>query len=104
MDFEKSVYVVCIAKILVKKDKLNEALQVFSDLKSLSPKEPGCIRYELHQDLQNPLMFTFIDRFKDQAAFDYHCNQEYTNKYFDSVLPNLIDSMEITTHSEINFI
>lgn len=97
----KNSELICIAKIIVKKDKLNEALEVFSNLKTLSPKEPGCLRYELFQDSENPLIFTFVDKFKDSKAFEYHCEQYYTKKYFDEVLPNLTDSMEINTYNEI---
>ncbi len=101
MNIIKSKYIVCIAKILVKKDNINESLKIFSDLKTLSSKESGCLRYELHQDRENPLIFTFIDRFENQQAFESHCAQEYTIKYFDKILPNLIDSIEISTYNEI---
>ncbi|MBP9743213.1 MAG: antibiotic biosynthesis monooxygenase [Burkholderiales bacterium] len=103
MKYDKSQYIVCIAKLIVKKDKLVEALEVFAKLNQISPQEPGCLRYELHQDMENPLIFTFIDRFKDNEAFEFHCAQEYTVNYFDNILPNLVDSMEITTHHEVNF-
>lgn len=101
MNIKKSSYVVCIAKIIIKKDNLNEALKIFAELKKNSPKESGCIRYELHQSQENPLVFTFIDRFEDMQAFESHCTQEYTVKYFDHILPNLTDSMEFTVHNEI---
>ena len=103
MNLIKSNYVVCIAKIIVREEKLKEALEVFKELKKSSPKENGCTRYELHQDKYNPLIFTFIDRFIDMKAFEYHCEQEYTIKYFDKILPTLTDSVEISTHHEIEF-
>jgi quinol monooxygenase YgiN len=92
---------ICIAKIVVKKDKLNEALAVFADLKNLSPQEPGCLRYELLQDADNQFIFTFVDKFKDTKAFEYHCEQVYTKKYFDKILPSLTESIEISTYHEI---
>lgn len=88
-------------KLLQKKEKLDDVLQVFSDLKKLSQMEDRCLKYELYQDQENPLIFTFVDRFKDAKAFEHHCEQEYTTKYFDNILPNLVDSMEITTQNEI---
>ena len=101
MKVNKNKDFVCIAKIVAKKDKLSDVLKVFSDLKKLSPMEDGCLRYELYQDQENPLIFTFVDRFKDAQAFESHCEQEYTTKYFDDILPDLVDSMEITTQNEI---
>lgn len=101
MNIKKNNNVICIAKIIAKKNKLEEVLRVFAELKRLSPKETGCIRYELHQNQDNPLDFTFIDRFKDLTAFDFHCEQEYTKKYFDEILPSITESIEITLHNEI---
>lgn len=101
MKINKSNHVVCIAKIVVKQDSLDEVLKIFSELKKSSPIESGCLRYELHQDQDNPLIFTFIDRFENMKAFEYHCEQEYTIKYFDNILPILTESIEITIHNEI---
>lgn len=84
---------ICIAKLVAKEDKLDELLQIFKQLKDLSPQEKGCIRYELHQDQENPNIFTFVDRFFDKEAFDYHCNQDYTIKYFDDILPQLVSTL-----------
>lgn len=101
MTVNKYDELVCIAKIVVKEEKLNEALEAFGELKRLSPKETGCLRYELFQDTENPLSFTFVDKFKDNKAFEYHCEQSYTKKYFDEILPNLTTSIEISTSHEI---
>lgn len=101
MKIKKSEQVICIATLVAKEDRVDDLLKVLYELKQLSPKEAGCLRYELHQDDENPLKFTFIDRFKDAKAFEYHCAQEYTIHYFDNIIPKLVDFMEITTHKEI---
>jgi quinol monooxygenase YgiN len=43
-------------------------------LKMIAPSnaEPGCRQYELHEDRENPDRFVFIERWTDQAAFDFH--------------------------------
>lgn len=102
MKILKSSYVVCIAKILIKKDKLDEVLKIFFELKKNTIKEAGCLRYELHQSQENPLIFTFIDRFESIDAFDHHCKQEIVIKYFDNILPLLTDTIEFTLHNEID--
>lgn len=98
---QKSEYVVCIAILTAKEDKVDELLKVLYELKKLSPKEPGCLRYELHQDEENPRKFTFVDRFRNHEAFLFHCEQDYTKRYFDEIIPSLVESMDITTHREI---
>ncbi|WP_440993532.1 putative quinol monooxygenase [Cysteiniphilum litorale] len=104
MNIKKSDYVVCIAEIKAKKDKTNELLKVLYELKIKSPLEKGCVRYELHQDDEDPTIFTFVDRFANQAAFEYHCDQEYTKLYFDDVIPSLAESIKISTHKEIEIV
>lgn len=98
-----SEYIVCTAKILVKEDKIDEVLKIFAELKNNSPKEPGCLRYELHRDVDNHNLFLFVDRFKDMDAFNFHCQQEYTIKYFDHILPGLTESIEFNIYREINY-
>ncbi len=102
MKIEKSSYIVCIAKIIIKKDNLDEVLKIFAELKKATVTEKGCIRYELHQNQDNPLLFTFVDRFESLEAFEYHCKQEIVIKYFDNILPALTDLMEFELYNEIN--
>ena len=34
--------------------------------------EPGCIRYEMWQNRENPAEFTFVEEWADDAALDAH--------------------------------
>lgn len=97
----KGEHLICIARLVLKQEHLEEAKTIFSDLMKKSTKESGCVRYELHQNMENPLEFTFIDRFENEKAFDFHCAQEYAVHYFDEVLPPLCDEFEISIHREV---
>ena len=39
-------------------------------------KEPGCVRYELHRDLESGHL-TFLEEWTDQAALDDHFQTEH---------------------------
>jgi quinol monooxygenase YgiN len=39
--------------------------------------EPGCLRYELLQNLAEPTAFTFIEAFESDAAFELHASAPY---------------------------
>lgn len=93
--------IICIAEVIAKAEHLDTLLNIFKELKKLSPQEPGCIRYELHQSRDNPFKFTFVDRFKDQAAFDAHCEMDYVKHYFDEVIPSLTDHLSFELHNEL---
>ena len=40
-------------------------------------KEPGCLRYDLLQDTEDPNIFLFIEEYKDEEAFQTHRNMPY---------------------------
>jgi len=60
------------AIVAVKAEHRAELLDVFTALVGESRKESGNLRYDLHQDLQNPNRFVFFENWKDQAAVDSH--------------------------------
>jgi hypothetical protein len=60
------------AIITVKAEHRAELLDVFTALVGESRKEGSNLRYDLHQDLQNPNRLVFFENWKDQAAVDSH--------------------------------
>jgi len=93
--------IVCIARLIAKEGMTASLLQVLQGLVKPSKSEPGCLSYQLHCDIENPNIFTFVDRFKDQAAFDFHCEAEYIKEAFDHLIPPLVESMDITMHQDV---
>lgn len=59
--------------------------------------EAGCISYQLHQSLENPALFSMIEHFKDQAAFELHSQQPYLLALREQ-LPRLALSVSINTY------
>ncbi len=94
--------IVCIAHLEAKEGQKDKLLQVLQSLIKPSRSEPGCMSYQLHSSPENPNMFTFIDKFKDQEAFDFHCEAPHIKEAFDNLIPPLVDSMVITLHQEIS--
>lgn len=95
--------IVCVARLIVKKDCFEEVMDIFQSMIALSRKEVNCLSYTLQQDIDNPLAFTFIDHFKDKAAFDFHCNQDYIIEFFDRRLPQLTDDIRLEIYNEVVF-
>lgn len=59
--------------------------------------EAGCLSYHLHQSLENPALFTMIEHFQDQAAFDLHSQQAYLLALKEQ-LPALTTSVSVHTY------
>ena len=99
----RSTALVCIAEFTPKPGMTDQLIETLSQLIPLTKKESGCVRYELHQGVDDKNLITFIDRFADRAAFDHHCNTDYINKYFYDILPGLTDNIKITLYNELIF-
>lgn len=68
---------IVVAKFIAKNgqsEKLHEALY---SLLEPTRQESSCLSYELHQHLDNPKIFTMIEKFKDKTAGEFHVNQSY---------------------------
>ncbi len=78
-----------IAKIKARPGKVNELLSVLSSLIEPTRKEPGCIRYELMQNNEDPEDFALIEEWKNSGALQSH----FATKHFKEALvklPNLV--------------
>lgn len=76
-----------------KSDALRKAL---SDLLEPTRREEGCLHYTLNESLNNPNVFTMIERFKNRNAFDFHCNEPYILHFQENILHELVDSNSIS--------
>lgn len=103
MTFKTSQEIVCVAHLTAKEGQREALFNILKTLIEPSKKETGCLSYHLHINTENPNIFTFVDKFKDQQAFDYHCQTAHVIEAFDHLIPPLVESMNITTHQEICF-
>ena len=82
---KNEVQVVCVAEFWAKEGKSDESPRCTTHCRATT-KEPGCIRYELNQRVDDPRWITYIEKWKDQKTFDDHCQMPYIQHYFDVVL------------------
>jgi quinol monooxygenase YgiN len=80
--------------------KTNELVNFLRSLIPATHKEAGCIRYELNQNLDNPRIVTFVEKFASREAFDLHCSRPYIKGFFEKA-PELVESQSVTLHREI---
>jgi quinol monooxygenase YgiN len=77
--------IVVIAHFTAKPGKEEELSTFLRGLVEPTRREPGCIRYELNQDLDEPATFSFVETFADRAGFDAHCRMPYIDKLFEAL-------------------
>ena len=72
---------VVISHLHVKPHCVERFIAAMEKLLPESAKEDGVIRYEWLQSRTDPTKFTFVDLFRDQAAFDFHCGTEHIQSF-----------------------
>ncbi len=101
MPTKEETRVVVIAQFTAKPDKEDELVARLAELLGPTHQEPGCLRYELNQCVENPRLVTYIEKFADQKAFNDHISHSYISDFFKNVAPALVESQNISFHREI---
>lgn len=75
--------VVIIAKVEVYPEKVELVLKHFPKLISVTRLEEGCIKYDLHRDLENDKVFWFYEHWKDSETHSKHMNSSHLKEYME---------------------
>jgi quinol monooxygenase YgiN len=78
-----------VARVKARPGKVNELLSVLSSLVEPTCKEPGCLKYELLQNNEDPTDFTLIEEWQNNAALETHFATEHFKDAL-TKLPNLV--------------
>jgi len=92
--------VIVIAHFTAKPGKEEELSTFLQGLVEPTRREPGCVRYELNQDLNDPATFSFVETFADRPGFDAHCKMPYIDKLFET-LSVLVGTQYIGLHKRV---
>jgi quinol monooxygenase YgiN len=66
-----------VARHWARPDSLDEVRAILTSLVPLTRAEPGCVKYELFQNLSDPTDFTFVETFVNDAALAAHAAAPY---------------------------
>ncbi len=90
-----------VATVVLKAEKRDELLAVFGRLVELSRQEAGNLRYDLHQDIQNPNRVVFFENWRDQAAIDAHNATEHFQGFLKAIEGN-VENVDIILMSDVS--
>jgi quinol monooxygenase YgiN len=66
-----------VARHWARPDTIDEVREILTALVAPSRAEPGCLKYELFQNLADPADFTFVETFASDAALAAHAAAPY---------------------------
>ena len=102
MDIKRNeTQLVCIARFVANNGEVDQLIQNLHALIPMTSQEGGCIRYELNQDVENPNVITFIEKWYDQQTFDAHCNKPYIVEFFNDGKPHHVKEFDVSLHKEL---
>lgn len=81
MPTSKTLRVVALFK--AKPEQVEPLKNILAKLMPPTRQEPGCLRYELHQNNADPTDFAFIEEWENDAALDAHLKSPHVQ----TVLP-----------------
>ncbi|WP_133135942.1 putative quinol monooxygenase [Legionella rowbothamii] len=90
----------CIAQFISQPGKEEELYQALLTLLEPTRAEPGCISYNLHQNVENSSIFTMTECFESKEAFDFHSTQPYL-QHFRERAKNAIESVTLTLGTKL---
>ncbi|QWU13605.1 Quinol monooxygenase YgiN [Paenibacillus sophorae] len=66
-----------------------------------SRSEEGCIKYVLHQSIENNAVFVFYEIWKDEESINFHIETDHY-KQFRRNIEDLIESRQVHRLREVN--
>ena len=95
--------IIGIATFTAKMGKSGALRMALSNLLEPTRQEEGCLSYTLNENLNNPNVFTMLERFKNKNAFDIHNKKSYILHFKEHLLTELVDisSISIELYKEI---
>ena len=91
-----------IAKIPIKEEKMNEAIEAFKQLIKEVAKEEGTLSYTLNVSQKDPTTLVVMERYKDKAAFDVHTSTPPFKAFFAKSKAFIGGRPEISVMEEIH--
>ena len=74
-----------VATVTVKLEFKENVLKSIKTVVDATRKEPGCVFYDVFEDVSNPTKFVFIETWKSQAAIDSHVKSAHFNNFVKAV-------------------
>lgn len=93
-------FVNCVS-IRVKPGRAHDLEEAFRGLTASTRLEPGCISYQLHRDLKDPLHYFVYESYVDEPAFRSHQSSDHFERIVKGVVPSLVEGREITQYQPV---
>ena len=81
-----------VARIEAKADQIDLVKAEMSGLLAPTRKEAGCIQYDLHQDIEYPAVFWFVEQWQSPEHLKQHSNSTHIAAYRKATAEAIVSS------------
>lgn len=90
-----------VARIKARPERVAEVRALLESLIEPTRREPGCVRYELLQNRNDPTDFTFVEEWESDPTFASHAASEHIREVGPMLRGKLAEPPDIRTYSVI---
>ena|SRR5258706_530699 len=87
-----------VARAMAKKGKEKELEKALREVVGPTHQEKGCLRYVIHQGIENPSNFLVVERWASQADHLSHLQSSHVQELFQKVPPLVEGAPEILSY------
>jgi quinol monooxygenase YgiN len=97
--------IIVTGSVQARPDARAEVVRVSLEHVHRSRREPGCLLHSVHQDVEDPNRFVFIEHWLDRAALDVHFRVPESNSFVTSLrdLSTVAPTIEIYEAEQVSF-
>jgi quinol monooxygenase YgiN len=92
---------IIVAKLKARQETIEDMKAALLDMVAKVKNEEGTLIYTLHQDLGNPAVFLFYEKYKDADALTAHSSTPHFKALFKTIKPMLDRDPEISMYIEL---
>ncbi|MFG0258099.1 MAG: putative quinol monooxygenase [Phycisphaerales bacterium JB043] len=85
---------IIVARIQAKDDKIELVKNQLLKLIGTTHKEPGCVKYDLHQDNKNPAHFLFYEIWDSRELWQTHMANQHLKEYM-AATEGAVDQLDL---------
>ncbi len=93
--------VIVVANVYGRSDQIGNILSILRKVTEATRTEPGCIKYDLHQDLSDETHFTFIEQWENEEALQLHFQTEHFKQASEDIKTVITKPVEIVKHKKL---
>lgn len=88
------------ASLTIKPDTLNQVIAAAKPCIEATRREPGCIRYDLTVDVNDPTKLVFVEKWETREALESHFAQPHLETWREAGKPFITDVSIDIIHPE----